>query len=124
MNRSTFILSFFALFLVLLSPCVKAEIPEGTVEVLGEEEGALYALYLPPSWNNDLVLYAHGYTYIDRPLELPNGRVGEIRCVRCCAKWRRFTVNRQSHGIPRSAVGGACGRVDRSDGGRSRPGIG
>ncbi len=73
MYRSTFILAIAVLFLTVLSPCVSAEIPDGTQEVLGESDGALYALYHPPSWNGDLVLYAHGHVYLDQPIQLPQG---------------------------------------------------
>jgi pimeloyl-ACP methyl ester carboxylesterase len=40
------------------------------------EQGALYQICFPSSWNGDLVLYAHGYVPADRPLALPNDQVG------------------------------------------------
>jgi len=37
--------------------------------------GALYRICFPPSWNGELVLYAHGYVTAGEPLALPDDRV-------------------------------------------------
>ena len=42
-----------------------------TEVVTGEWQGSLYAIYVPPSWNGDLVLYAHGWIHPDAPIALP-----------------------------------------------------
>jgi pimeloyl-ACP methyl ester carboxylesterase len=48
-----------------------AELPADTEVVTGEAVGSLYALYVPASWNGDLVLYAHGYVFPGSPIDLP-----------------------------------------------------
>lgn len=41
------------------------------VVVTGERAGAQYALYVPPEWNGDLVVYAHGFIDPALPVALP-----------------------------------------------------
>jgi len=51
-----------------------------TQEVLGVTgEGALYAMYVPPSWNGALVLYAHGIVPDSDPLTLDHVNLPEVR---------------------------------------------
>lgn len=40
------------------------------------EHGALYRVCFPATWNGDLVLYAHGYVPVHRPVALPEDVVG------------------------------------------------
>ncbi len=42
------------------------------------EHGALYRICFPPTWNGDLVLYAHGYVPADREISLPSDAVGGL----------------------------------------------
>jgi hypothetical protein len=49
----------------------RARIVEHAV-VLGEENGAPFALYRPAGWNGDLVLYAHGFVDPAAPVALPD----------------------------------------------------
>jgi pimeloyl-ACP methyl ester carboxylesterase len=58
---------------LLLSSTALAELPLGTEEITGEWQGALYAMYVPPDWNGDLVLYAHGWVHPLAPIALPEG---------------------------------------------------
>ena len=37
---------------------------------------ALYRVCFPPSWNGDLVVYAHGYVNADEPVAIPDDGVG------------------------------------------------
>ena len=42
--------------------------------VVGEiGPGSEYALLVPPNWNGDLILYAHGFIDTDKPVGLPTG---------------------------------------------------
>ena len=54
-----------------------AEVPPDTEVVTGESQGALYAIYLPASWNGDLVLYSHGYMAPEDPLSIPSWDTGD-----------------------------------------------
>jgi pimeloyl-ACP methyl ester carboxylesterase len=40
------------------------------------QHGALYRICFPPTWNGDLVLYAHGYVRPDRALTIPDDAIG------------------------------------------------
>jgi pimeloyl-ACP methyl ester carboxylesterase len=40
------------------------------------QHGALYRVCFPPTWNGDLVLYAHGYVASDRALTIPDDAIG------------------------------------------------
>jgi pimeloyl-ACP methyl ester carboxylesterase len=59
-------------FLISVASLIWAEPPLGTEVVTGEKQGALYAIYVPPSWNGDLVLYAHGWTDPAAEIYLPS----------------------------------------------------
>lgn len=54
-----------------------AELPPDTEVVTGESQGALYAIYVPASWNGDLVLYSHGYMAPEDPLSIPSWDTGD-----------------------------------------------
>lgn len=45
--------------------------PDELVVVTGEQADAQYALYVPPEWNGELVVYAHGFIDPALPLALP-----------------------------------------------------
>jgi pimeloyl-ACP methyl ester carboxylesterase len=46
--------------------------PASQREVVGEYNGAKYALFLPYRWNGDLVVYAHGFIDPVAPIALPD----------------------------------------------------
>lgn len=56
---------------VLMAAWVSAELPADTQEITGEWHGALYAIYVPATWNGDLVLYAHRWHNPLLPVSLP-----------------------------------------------------
>jgi len=60
MNRSICVLFAVALISVLLVDAVRAD--DITVK-LGELDGVPYRIQIPPGWNNNLVMYAHAYTF-------------------------------------------------------------
>jgi pimeloyl-ACP methyl ester carboxylesterase len=54
---------------------------EGTAPTAGctdgvLEHGALYRICFPPTWNGDLVLYAHGYVPANQDIALPEDLIG------------------------------------------------
>lgn len=64
-----FALTFTCLF---AAAWVSAELPADTLEIVGEHQGALYAIYVPAAWNGDLVLYAHRWYDPLLPISLPS----------------------------------------------------
>ena len=57
---------------LLVATGISAALPPDTEVVTGEWQGALYAIYVPASWNGSLVLYAHGYVAPNEPIALPS----------------------------------------------------
>jgi pimeloyl-ACP methyl ester carboxylesterase len=58
-------------------------VDEGQAPVAGCSDGtmssgALYRVCFPPSWNGELVIYAHGYVQPDAPLEIPDAALAGI----------------------------------------------
>jgi pimeloyl-ACP methyl ester carboxylesterase len=51
---------------------ISAALPPDTEVVTGEWQGALYAMYVPASWNGSLALYAHGYVAPNEPIAMPS----------------------------------------------------
>jgi pimeloyl-ACP methyl ester carboxylesterase len=66
--KTQFVIGVFCL---LMAAPAAAEMPPGTEVVTGEWQGSLYAIYAPPSWNGDLILYAHGWVPPVAPIALP-----------------------------------------------------
>ena len=63
--------ALMAVVCMLAASWASAALPADTTEITGEWQGALYAMYVPASWNGDLVLYAHGWTDPTFPVSLP-----------------------------------------------------
>lgn len=72
--------------LVMLAPCLLAPQPlysEGSVEAVTpaacedglQTTGATYRICMPGTWNNKLVVYAHGYVAPNRPLGIPEDQM-------------------------------------------------
>jgi pimeloyl-ACP methyl ester carboxylesterase len=58
-------------------------VDEGQTPVAGCNDGtlasgALYRICFPPSWNGELVIYAHGYVRPDAPLEIPDDALAGV----------------------------------------------
>jgi len=67
MQRSKKFLPIALLVLVMAPGLAQAE----TEEVITSAGGAMFALYMPDSWNGDLVLYSHGYVGPQGEPDLP-----------------------------------------------------
>lgn len=63
---------------LLVATGISAALPPDTEVVTGEWQGALYAIYVPASWNGSLVLYTHGYVAPNEPIALPTN-IGDFR---------------------------------------------
>ena len=74
MRRLWISVSVLALVLVATSSVAFAtHSPAAAREVVGQDTtGAQYALFVPYSWNGDLVLYAHGFIDPAAPIALPD----------------------------------------------------
>jgi pimeloyl-ACP methyl ester carboxylesterase len=57
-------------------PADQGQPPEPGCSEGALQHGALYRVCFPPTWNGDLVVYAHGYVASDRALTIPEDAIG------------------------------------------------
>jgi len=72
--RSVWIVRLLLIGSILLSAVGIAAAPAPAIEDLcrtGSYSGGVYLICVPPEWNDDLVVYAHGYVAPDNPVEIP-----------------------------------------------------
>lgn len=76
--RSIWIMRLLLIGSILLSAVGVAAAPTPAPEdncVTGSYSGGVYLICVPPEWNNDLVVYAHGYVAPDNPVEIPEDQL-------------------------------------------------
>ena len=86
-------------------------VDEGQTPVAGCSDGtlssgALYRTCFPPSWNGELVIYAHGYVRPDAPLEIPDDALAGVSRV---GRGHEPGLRLRHHELSRERTGGRRG---------------
>jgi pimeloyl-ACP methyl ester carboxylesterase len=67
--------TFFAAAVLLVLGSVSPAHAQGCEPDGTQTSGAIYRICMPQRWNGDLVLYAHGYVDVTKPVAIPEGQL-------------------------------------------------